>query len=55
MRIAIVDDDTGFIKKVETVIEDYCRKAGEAAAVRLFSDGGILLEEPGQGQYVRDV
>lgn len=48
MRIAIVDDDTGFIKKVETVIEDYCRKAGEAATVRLFSDGGILLEGPGQ-------
>lgn len=59
MRIAIVDDDTGFIKKVETVIEDYCRKAGEAAAVRLFSDGGILLEEPGQERgydaYILDV
>ena len=59
MRIAIVDDDTGFIKKVETVIEDYCRKAGEAATVRLFSDGGILLEEPGQERgydaYILDV
>ena len=59
MRIAIVDDDTGFIKKVETVIEDYCQKAGEAATVRLFSDGGILLEGPGQERgydaYILDV
>lgn len=59
MRLAIVDDDTGFIKKVEMVIEDYCRKAGETATVRLFSDGGILLEGTGQGRgydaYILDV
>lgn len=59
MRIAIVDDDTGFIKKVGTVIEDYCRKVGEAATVRLFSDGGILLDEHGQERgydaYILDV
>lgn len=59
MRIAVVDDDTGFIKEVETLIEDYSRKAGEAAAVRLFSDGGILLEGHGQERgydaYILDV
>lgn len=45
MRIAIVDDDREFAKKIKLVIEAFCREAVEEVAVRHFPDGESLLEE----------
>lgn len=48
MRIAFVDDDTEFTKKIEEIIESFCQEAGEEAAVRRFPEGESLLEELSQ-------
>lgn len=59
MRIAMVDDDTGFMEKVQPIIDGFCQKAGEKAEVDRFSDGGSLLEELEQKKdydaYILDV
>lgn len=45
MRIAIVDNDAVFAKKVEKTVGSFCQKVGEEAAVRRFPEGESLLEE----------
>lgn len=61
MRIAIVDDDTGFAQKVETDIENYCREANEGVSVRCFTGSSVLLDEMGEERsrnydvYILDV
>jgi len=59
MRIAIVDDDMEFTKKVETTVVNFCDEVGEEVMVRRFQKGCALLKELGEKKnydvYILDV